>query len=126
MSQTPQQEHYSEADLAIFRALINEKLEEARSSFKDLQESLEEVQENSIHASSYDPEDASELSEKEYLLTMMTRQRRYIDNLESALTRIKNRSYGICRVTGKLIDKRRLLAVPHATTSIEGKNMEQQ
>ena len=57
---------------------------------------------------------------------MMTRQRRYIDNLESALTRIKNRSYGICRVTGKLIDKRRLLAVPHATTSIEGKNMEQQ
>ena len=109
----------------MFRDLINQKLEEARAAFKDLQESLEEVQENSVHASSYDPEDASELSEKEYLLTMMTRQRRYIENLEAALERIKNRTYGICRVTGKLIDKRRLMAVPHATTSVEGKQQEQ-
>ena len=59
--------------------------------------------------------------EREYLNQMAERQSTYIDHLEKALLRIENKTYGICRVTGKLIDKERLRAVPHATLSIEAK-----
>ena len=66
-------------------------------------------------------EDGSATLEKESINQLAARQRKFIDNLESALVRIENKTYGICRVTGKLIDKARLRAVPHATLSIEAK-----
>jgi RNA polymerase-binding transcription factor DksA len=66
-------------------------------------------------------EDGSLTLEREYLTQMAARQLQYIDHLEKALMRIANKTYGICRVTGKLIDKDRLRAVPHATLSMEAK-----
>ena len=68
-------------------------------------------------------EDGSMSMEREQLSQMASRQINYIDHLEKALMRIENKTYGICRVTGKLIDKARLRAVPHATLSIEAKQM---
>ena len=66
-------------------------------------------------------EDGSSTMEREYLSQMAARQKLYIDHLDKAAIRIKNKTYGICRVTGKLIDKERLRAVPHATLSMEAK-----
>ena len=63
--------------------------------------------------------------EREYLNQMAARQRLYLDHLDKALVRIQNKTYGVCRVTGKLIDKERLRAVPHATLSMEAKLMQQ-
>ena len=70
-------------------------------------------------------EDGAETAEKENLSQLAARQLKYITNLENALVRIRNRTYGICTVTGKLIPKDRLIAVPHTTQSIEAKMMQQ-
>jgi RNA polymerase-binding transcription factor DksA len=86
-----------------------------------LKESLETSNDNTSHASTWDVEDSSDINEKEYLIAMMARQQKYINNLRAALVRIANKTYGICRATGDLIDKKRLLAVPHATLSVEAK-----
>jgi RNA polymerase-binding transcription factor DksA len=69
-------------------------------------------------------EDGSISMEREQLSQMASRQITFIDHLEKAIMRIENKTYGICRVTGKLIDKARLRAVPHATLSIEAKHMQ--
>ena len=66
-------------------------------------------------------EDGSSTQEKEYISQLAARQKKFIENLESALVRIENKTYGICRVTGKLISKERLRAVPHTTLSMEAK-----
>ena len=120
---TPQV-RYSDEELQEFKELILEKLEKARQEYEALKSAVD-------HESSNDTEDtsptfklleegASALS-KEESSQLAARQYKFIQNLEAALVRIENKTYGICRQTGKLIPKERLRLVPHATLSVESK-----
>ncbi|MBZ0247761.1 MAG: TraR/DksA C4-type zinc finger protein [Cyclobacteriaceae bacterium] len=119
---------YNEEELKEFEALINGKLEKARSEFKILKETLNRNNDEGTDSTSGGNtkvlEDGAETAEKENLSQLAARQLKYITNLENALIRIKNGTYGICSVTGKLIPKERLIAVPHTTQSIEAKMMQ--
>lgn len=115
---------YTDAELEEFRELILSKLETARAELKEYQD---QIQKKNTGDSDSDYkfrglEDSSILVEREYLSQMAGRQAQFIDYLEKALIRIDNKTYGICRETGKLISKERLKIVPHATLSIEAKN----
>lgn len=116
---------YSDADLAEFRDLINKKLEVAKKELAYLQGLITRKDESGdLDEGRYmTMEDGSMSMEREQLSQMASRQIQFIDHLEKAIMRIENKTYGICRVTGKLIDKARLRAVPHATLSIEAKQM---
>ncbi len=120
---------YSEKELKEFEALINEKLQKAREEFRILKETLNRNNDEGTDSTSGGNtkvlEDGAETAEKENLSQLAARQLKYITNLENALIRIKNGTYGICSVTGKLIPKERLIAVPHTTQSIEAKMMKQ-
>lgn len=120
---------YSEEELKEFAALINKKLDKARDEYKILKETLNRNNDEGTDATSGGNtkvlEDGAETAEKENLSQLAARQQKYITNLENALVRIKNGTYGICSVTGKLISKERLIAVPHTTQSIEAKLMQQ-
>ncbi|MBA3648577.1 MAG: TraR/DksA family transcriptional regulator [Chitinophagales bacterium] len=117
---------YSDTELVEFKQLIKEKLEASRKELKYLQDQINRTGDNGTDdtenkfASS---DDGSSSMEREYLNQMAARQILYIDHLDKALIRIQNKTYGICRVTGKLIEKDRLKAVPHATLSMEAKMM---
>ncbi|MBH2005025.1 MAG: TraR/DksA family transcriptional regulator [Sphingobacteriia bacterium] len=115
---------YNDADLAEFRDLINKKLEAAKKELAYLQGLItrkDEMGGDNDDSRYMTMEDGTMSMEKEQLSQMASRQITYIDHLEKALMRIENKTYGICRVTGKLIDKARLRAVPHATLSLEAK-----
>jgi RNA polymerase-binding transcription factor DksA len=116
---------YSDAELAEFRELINKKLDIAKKELAYLQGLITRKDESGdLDEGRYmTMEDGSMSMEREQLSQMASRQIQFIDHLEKALMRIENKTYGICRVTGKLIDKARLRAVPHATLSIEAKQM---
>ena len=116
---------YSDAELAEFRELIMRKLETAKKELAYLQGLITRKDESGdLDEGRYmTMEDGSMSMEREQLSQMASRQITFIDHLEKALMRIENKTYGICRVTGKLIDKARLRAVPHATLSIEAKQM---
>jgi len=117
---------YSDAELQEFRDLIQKKLDQAKKELAYLQGLITRKDEmgGDEHENRYmTMEDGSMSMEREQLAQMASRQIHYIDHLEKAIMRIENRTYGICRVTGKLIDKARLRAVPHATLSIEAKQM---
>ena len=120
---------YTEEELQEFQVLINRKLEKAREEYKILKETLNRNNDEGTDATSGGNtkvlEDGAETAEKENLSQLAARQQKYITNLENALVRIKNGTYGICSVTGKLISKERLIAVPHTTQSIEAKLMQQ-
>jgi RNA polymerase-binding transcription factor DksA len=120
---------YSDEELKEFQVLINRKLEKAREEYKILKETLNRNNDEGTDATSGGNtkvlEDGAETAEKENLSQLAARQQKYITNLENALVRIKNGTYGICSVTGKLISKERLIAVPHTTQSIEAKLMQQ-
>lgn len=120
---------YTEEELKEFEVLINRKLEKAREEYKILKETLNRNNDEGTDATSGGNtkvlEDGAETAEKENLSQLAARQQKYITNLENALVRIKNGTYGICSVTGKLISKERLIAVPHTTQSIEAKLMQQ-
>lgn len=117
---------YSDKELAEFKLLIDEKLTAARKELAYLQEQIVEMNENNSDIQGSDWFDDSSIhSEVELLNNMAIRQRQFIQNLENALIRIENKTYGICLITGNLIDKKRLLLVPHATKSIEAKHIEQ-
>jgi RNA polymerase-binding transcription factor DksA len=120
---------YTEDELKEFQILINRKLEKAREEYKILKETLNRNNDEGTDATSGGNtkvlEDGAETAEKENLSQLAARQQKYITNLENALVRIKNGTYGICSVTGKLISKERLIAVPHTTQSIEAKLMQQ-
>jgi RNA polymerase-binding transcription factor DksA len=129
---TPQEEQtgptmrYSDAELGEFRELINRKLDAAKKELAYLQGLItrkDEMGGDNDDARYMTMEDGSMSMEREQLSQMASRQITFIDHLEKALMRIENKTYGICRVTGKLIDKARLRAVPHATLSIEAKQM---
>src|SRR5688572_25847274 len=120
---------YSDDELKEFESLINRKLDKAREEYKILKETLNRNNDEGTDATSGGNtkvlEDGAETAEKENLSQLAARQQKYITNLENALVRIKNGTYGICSVTGKLIPKERLIAVPHTTQSIEAKMMQQ-
>lgn len=115
---------YSDADLTEFRELIQRKLESAKKELAYLQGLItrkDEMGGDNDDARYMTMEDGSMSMEREQLSQMASRQITFIDHLEKAIMRIENKTYGICRVTGRLIDKARLRAVPHATLSIEAK-----
>lgn len=115
------QVRYSDAELKEFKDLIEKKLESAREELKALKESLDNHNESLAGNKSWNMEEGSDTTEMEYLMNQISRQHQYLRNLESALVRIENKTYGICRATGKLIAKERLRLVPHATLSVEAK-----
>ena len=121
---------YSDEELKEFEKLILVKLEKAKEEYKILKETLNRNNDEGTDATSGGNtkvlEDGAETAEKENLSQLAARQQKYISNLENALIRIKNGTYGICSVTGKLISKERLIAVPHTTQSIEAKLMQQE
>ncbi|RAJ75577.1 RNA polymerase-binding transcription factor DksA [Chitinophaga dinghuensis] len=115
---------YSDADLQEFKELILKKLEAAKKELVYLQGLItrkDEAGTDDTENKYMSMEDGSGSQEREQLNQMASRQIQFIDHLEKAMVRIENKTYGICRVTGKLIDKARLKAVPHATLSIEAK-----
>lgn len=116
---------YSDSELVEFRDLINKKLDTAKKELAYLQGLITRKDESGdLDEGRYmTMEDGSMSMEREQLSQMASRQIQFIDHLEKAVMRIENKTYGICRVTGKLIDKARLRAVPHATLSIEAKQM---
>jgi DnaK suppressor protein len=115
---------YSDEELDEFRQIILAKLEKARKDLKMLTEAFANSNEHDISDTS--PtfkvlEEGYQVNSKEENSKLAARQDKFITALENALVRIENKSYGICRVTGKLISKERLRIVPHATLSIEAK-----
>ncbi|QPH38576.1 TraR/DksA family transcriptional regulator [Pedobacter endophyticus] len=115
---------YSDSELQEFKELIQDKLRMAKEELNALTASLSNPNANGTEDTSgaYKTlEDGSATMEKEQINQLAARQKKFIDNLENALVRIENKTYGICRETGKLIQKERLRAVPHATLSIEAK-----
>ncbi|MDR0680995.1 MAG: TraR/DksA C4-type zinc finger protein [Dysgonamonadaceae bacterium] len=115
---------YSDVELEEFREIIQEKLETAKNDYDLLKSTLMNTDGNDVTDTSPTfkvlEEGASTLS-KEEAGRLAQRQMKFIQNLQAALVRIENKTYGICRETGKLIPKERLRAVPHATLSIEAK-----
>ena len=118
-------QRYSDNDLNEFREIIQKKLDAAKKELAYLQGLITRKDEGGDmdEARYMTMEDGSVSMEREQLSQMASRQITFIDHLEKAMMRIENKTYGICRVTGKLIDKARLRAVPHATLSIEAKQM---
>ena len=116
---------YSDSDLKEFEELINGKLVEANIDYDLLKGSLSLSDDHGTDDTGRTfnmMEDGSETLSREEVAQLAARQEKFIQSLHSALQRIKNKTYGICRVTGKLIQKERLMLVPHATMSIEAKN----
>ena len=118
---------YSDADLQEFRTIIQEKIDKAEKDLSLINESFINDQNNGTDDTS--PtfkafEEGAETLSKEQNAILAGRQEKFIRDLKHALIRIENKTYGVCRVTGKLIPKERLMAVPHATLSIEAKNMQ--
>lgn len=119
-----QKTKYTAKELAQFEKLILEKRDNAQKELDFIKESL--LRSNlsgtdSTQGALKTLEDGADTMEKESLSQLAGRQQKFISNLEKALIRIKNGTYGICKDSGKLIDKKRLMAVPHATQSIEAK-----
>jgi RNA polymerase-binding transcription factor DksA len=118
---------YSDADLEEFRILIEEKINKAKSDLELIRSAYMNDGNNGTDDTS--PtfkafEEGSETMSKEANTQLAIRQEKFIRDLKNALIRIENKTYGVCRVTGKLINKERLKLVPHATLSIEAKNMQ--
>ncbi len=115
---------YSDEELEEFRAIILERLAKAEEELAFTQKQIEELNEGGFHQQGGDwYDDSSAHADLELLQRMAQRQQRYIQDLRNALLRIDNKTYGICTVTGQLIDKNRLRLVPHATKSLEGKTI---
>jgi DnaK suppressor protein len=115
---------YSDEELVEFETLIQEKIENAQNELSILKQSLNRSDESGTgdtNVTSKVLEDGAETSQKESMNELAARQQKFINNLNNALIRIKNGTYGICKVTGKLIPKDRLRAVPHTMLSIEAK-----
>ena len=116
---------YSDEELAEFKELIESKLVEANQDLTLLKDSLSHKGDHGTDDTGRSfnmMEDGSETLMREEMAQLAARQEKFVKNLENALIRIENKSYGVCRVTGKLIQKARLKLVPHATLSIEAKN----
>ena len=118
---------YSPEELQEFKDIIEKKLDEAHKDYELLKNAFSNKDDHGTDDTS--PtfkllEEGSDVLSKEETGQLAARQKKFIENLEAAMIRIQNNTYGICRVTGKLIPKERLRVVPHATLSIEAKNMQ--
>lgn len=118
---------YSDADLAMFKEIIVEKMEKAQKDLELIRSAYKNDGNNGTDDTS--PtfkafEEGSETMSKEANTQLAIRQEKFVRDLKNALLRIENKTYGICRVTSKLINPERLKLVPHATLSIEAKNMQ--
>ena len=115
---------YTDEELEEFKAIIDEKLRLAKRDYEEMMDTLMNKNGNDVDDTSptYKVlEEGSATQSKEELIQLAGRQQKFIQGLEAALVRIKNKTYGIDRITGKLIPKERLKAVPHATLSVESK-----
>ena len=115
---------YSDQELQEFKAIIEEKLRLAKRDYDEMMNTLMNKNGNDVDDTSptYKVlEEGSATQSKEELIQLASRQQKFIQGLEAAMIRIKNKTYGIDRITGKLIPKERLRAVPHATLSVESK-----
>ena len=112
---------YSDAELQEFKQLILEKIDVAKQNYDHL---MGTIQKDESSPSMIAIEDGSVTRSKEQASASAERQMQFIKKLQAALVRIEQKTYGICRVTGKLIPKGRLMAVPHTTLSVEGKEIE--
>ncbi|MDB5124753.1 MAG: TraR/DksA family transcriptional regulator [Mucilaginibacter sp.] len=124
MKQEHEKTRYSESDLQEFKGLLLDKLRIAKEELNSLATSLSSPNANGTDdtAGTYKTlEDGSATLEKEQINQLAARQKKFIEQLEAALVRIENKTYGICRETGRLIPKERLRAVPHTTLSMEAK-----
>jgi RNA polymerase-binding transcription factor DksA len=122
---TEERTRYNDKELEEFKGIINKKLEDARKELISLQEVITNSDDHGTDDTAVSiklMEDGSDSLAKEEASALAIRQKKFIEQLENALIRIENKTYGICRVTGKLIPKERLRAVPHTTQSIEAKN----
>jgi len=120
---------YSDRDLAVFKELIEEKIANAEKDLKHFQGQIDYSGNNSGDETGKklgSMEDGSEALGREKIAQLAHRQRKFIQQLKAAIVRIENKTYGVCRQTGKLISKERLRIVPHTTLSIEAKNAQQQ
>lgn len=113
--------HYSDEELEEFRNIINEKLALAKRDYEQMMKVLMNQDGNDTSPTYKILEEGSAAQSKEEIIQLASRQQKFIAGLEAALMRIKNKTYGIDRITGKLIPKERLRAVPHATLSVESK-----
>ena len=116
---------YSNEELQEFKDIIERKLEEANNDYELLKSAFSNKDDHGTDDTSPTfklMEEGSDVLSKEETGQLAARQKKFIENLEAALIRIQNKTYGICRVTGKLIPRERLRIVPHATLSIEAKN----
>jgi RNA polymerase-binding transcription factor DksA len=124
VTETTEKTRYSEEELKEFETLILKKLEQAKQELADLKETLTKKNDpgtDSTASNSKLMEDGSDTLEKENVTQLAARQQKFIQQLEYALIRIKNGTYGLCIDTGKLIPKERLMIVPHTQHSIEAK-----
>jgi len=120
-----EKKRYSDEELEEFRSIINEKLKVARENHSEMMRQLMNADGNDVDDTSptyKQLEEGSLAQSKEELVQMANRQQKFIQGLEAALVRIDNKTYGIDRMTGELIPKERLRAVPHATLSVASKN----
>ncbi|MBQ0114465.1 MAG: TraR/DksA family transcriptional regulator [Bacteroidales bacterium] len=122
MEENKEKVRYSDEELQEFKAVILEKIAKARENYDLLMANL---QSDGTNPSAKVFEEGAYMRSKEDACQRAQRQMEFINKLQAALIRIENKTYGVCRVTGKLIPKGRLMAVPHATTSLEGKELEQ-
>lgn len=113
---------YSDQELIEFKHLIETRIAEANKIVMDLHNSLKTSNELTSGNPTHDIDDYTDYAEKDHLHLLIARQQKHIHNLKRALERIGNKTYGICRVTGELIDKRRLMIVPHTTLCVKAKN----
>ena len=118
---------YSDAELAEFKTIIEDMLVSAKAEYNTLREVVmhggtNDIEDTSPSFKTVEDDGANQLT-KEEASSLAQRQYKFIKNLEAALVRIENKTYGICRVTGKLIPKERLRLVPHATLTVEAKEM---
>ena len=112
---------YSDEELQEFKELIEAKIEQAQANYERLKDNIMVDESNPTFKMM---EEGASTLQKEMASQQAERQLEFIRKLQAALVRIENKTYGVCRITGKLIPKERLLAVPHATLSIEGKEIE--
>jgi RNA polymerase-binding transcription factor DksA len=124
---TGEKRRYTDKELERFKNIIIKKIDKAKQDFEILKSAYMNDSNNGTDDTS--PtfkafEEGSETMSKEANAQLALRQEKFIRDLKNALIRIENKTYGVCRITGKLIKKNRLLVVPHATLSIEAKNMQ--
>lgn len=126
-TQAPERTRYSDEELEEFKRIILEMLEKAKAEYNTLRRVVmhngtNDIEDTTPSFKTVEDDGAMQLSREE-ASQLAQRQYKFIQNLEAALVRIENKTYGICRVTGKLIPKERLRLVPHATLTVEAKEM---